>query len=267
MSAAGPRLFVLTLPFGPSWDATRERREQPGWAEHAAFMDGLVDDGFVILGGPVGDGSEAMLVVDAADEEEVRARLAGDPWIVDGILTLGPIEPWAIWLDGRASRPRRRAVTLTETQADLLRRANFAVATTLGSDGSPQTSVVWVDVEDCRPVFNTTTTRAKCRNLQRDPRVNLLVWELDDPYRYLEIEGTVELDEVGATAHIDKLSRKYRGHAFPNPTNRVVVRVAPRRVHDYLDGPPPRPVAALRSEEAAVGVSRDRTRHEEEKGP
>jgi uncharacterized protein YciI len=103
MSAGDCRLFVLALRCGPSWDEARERRAQPGWVEHAAFMDRLVDDGFVILGGPVGDGGEAMLVIDAAHEPDVSARLADDPWIVNGILTLGPIEPWTIWLDGRAA--------------------------------------------------------------------------------------------------------------------------------------------------------------------
>ena len=94
-------VFVLTEVSGPNWDASRPRREQDGWDEHAAFMDGLVADGFVILGGPIGDGERVMLVVEAADEREVEQRLAADPWLPMGILQIASIEPWTIWLDAR----------------------------------------------------------------------------------------------------------------------------------------------------------------------
>jgi uncharacterized protein YciI len=94
-------VFVLTEVSGPNWDAARPRREQVGWDEHAAFMDALVEDGFVVLGGPIGDGERVLLVVEAADEEEVRARFAADPWLPTGILEIATIEPWTIWLDGR----------------------------------------------------------------------------------------------------------------------------------------------------------------------
>jgi uncharacterized protein YciI len=86
---------------GPNYDHSRQRREQDGWAEHAAFMDALLDEGFVILGGPIGDGEQVLVIVEAADEGEVRARYAGDPWKPMGILEIGEIQPWTIWLDGR----------------------------------------------------------------------------------------------------------------------------------------------------------------------
>jgi uncharacterized protein YciI len=93
--------FALTMVHGPNWDASRSRREQDAWDEHAAFMDELADEGFVVLGGPVGDGERVLLVVEAADEREIEARLADDPWAPTGILRIGAIEPWTIWLDGR----------------------------------------------------------------------------------------------------------------------------------------------------------------------
>jgi uncharacterized protein len=93
--------FALTVVSGPSWDASRRRREQHGWDEHAAFMDGLVDDGFVVLGGPIGDGERVLLVVEATDEREVEARLGEDPWLATGVLRIAEIEPWTVWLDGR----------------------------------------------------------------------------------------------------------------------------------------------------------------------
>src|SRR5208282_3330310 len=90
--------FAVRLVHGPGWDPSRQIRDQDGWDEHAAFMDGLVDDGFVILGGPVGDGEQTLHVVEAADENDIRARLAGDPWASAGLLRIGTIERWALWL-------------------------------------------------------------------------------------------------------------------------------------------------------------------------
>jgi uncharacterized protein YciI len=109
--------FAVRLGHGPGWDASRPIRSQDGWDEHAAFMDGLVADGFIILGGPVGEGyparegdpagggdppEETLHAVEAADEDEIRARLARDPWARAGLLRVGTIEPWALWLDGRS---------------------------------------------------------------------------------------------------------------------------------------------------------------------
>jgi uncharacterized protein YciI len=94
-------VFAVTEVAGPNWDASRARREQAGWDEHAAFMDALVGDGFVVLGGPIGDGERVLLVVEAEDEAAVRARFAPDPWLPAGILEIASIEPWTIWLDAR----------------------------------------------------------------------------------------------------------------------------------------------------------------------
>ena len=91
--------YLVTRVHGPSWDPTRGRREQDGWDEHAAFMDRLAEESFVVLGGPVGegDGDYALHVVDAESEERVHARLAGDPWGPD-MLTTAKVEPWSVWL-------------------------------------------------------------------------------------------------------------------------------------------------------------------------
>ena len=95
--------FAVTLENGPSWDYARGRREQEAWDEHAAFMDGLVDDGFLIIGGPLGDveGNRTMHAIEAADEQAIRDRFATDPWAPMGLLQIVSIEPWALWLDGR----------------------------------------------------------------------------------------------------------------------------------------------------------------------
>jgi uncharacterized protein YciI len=93
--------FLVKTVHGPNWDETRGIREQVDWDAHAEFMDALVDDGFVILGGPIGDDQHAaMLAIEAADEHEIEARFEDDPWSPTGVLELGSIERWTIWLDG-----------------------------------------------------------------------------------------------------------------------------------------------------------------------
>ena len=71
--------FAVRLVHGPEWDLLRQIRRQEARDEQAEFMDGLVGDGFVILGGPVGDGEQTLHLIRAADEDEIRARLAADP--------------------------------------------------------------------------------------------------------------------------------------------------------------------------------------------
>jgi len=91
---------VVLLRSGPEWDAARPLEEQSGWAEHAAFMDGLVDAGFIVLGGPLADERRVVHAVEADTEEEVRATLGRDPWS-GSHLRIDAIEPWTIRLDGR----------------------------------------------------------------------------------------------------------------------------------------------------------------------
>jgi hypothetical protein len=95
-------LFVVMRVHGPAWDELRALEEQPLWAEHAEFMDGLAERGFVVLGGLLGPG-RAMLVCDAGDEREVRRTLAEDPWGEEMIETAS-IEPWTIRLDASEHR-------------------------------------------------------------------------------------------------------------------------------------------------------------------
>jgi PPOX class probable F420-dependent enzyme len=121
--------------------------------------------------------------------------------------------------------------SLSDSQARLLLDPNFAVVAAVRSDGSPQTSVVWIDWDGENAVFTTTRKRAKGRHLERDPRVGITVFDLSDPYRYIEIEGTATLEDDGAAEHIHKMSHKYRGVDYPEPEGRVLVRVRPERVH------------------------------------
>ncbi len=95
--------FAVTQSHGAGWDPSLPRRQQDKWDEHASFMDALVDDGFVVLGGPLGNGHEVLLIVRAGSEGEIEARLAEDPWTPLEMLSIAKIEPWQIWL-GRPAR-------------------------------------------------------------------------------------------------------------------------------------------------------------------
>ena len=87
---------------GPEWDPSRPLEEQSGWTEHAAFMDALVDEGFLVLGGPLFDEHRVVHAVEAESEQAVRTKLARDPWSGTH-LVVAAIEPWTIRLDGRDS--------------------------------------------------------------------------------------------------------------------------------------------------------------------
>ena len=93
--------FVVISSAGPNRDLSKGTREQPLWDEHAAFIDQLVADGFVLMGGPFPDEAGAMLIVNADDENEVREKLKSDPWMEHGILKLESVKRWEIFIDAR----------------------------------------------------------------------------------------------------------------------------------------------------------------------
>jgi uncharacterized protein YciI len=93
-------LYAVRLERGGTWDFSRDMREQEGWDEHARFMDSLVDDRFLLLGGPLEDGRDVLHIVDAPSEAEVRERLAQDNWHRDGMLRVKSVEGWTVVLDG-----------------------------------------------------------------------------------------------------------------------------------------------------------------------
>jgi uncharacterized protein YciI len=92
--------LVLVRRAGPEWDRARPMEEQSDWDAHAAFMDGLVDDGFIVLGGPLADEERVAHVIEAESEQAVRATLARDPWSATH-LVIDSIEPWTLRLDSR----------------------------------------------------------------------------------------------------------------------------------------------------------------------
>jgi uncharacterized protein YciI len=95
--------FAVRLERGGPWDWSRDLREQDGWGEHARFMDDLVQEGFIVLGGPLGGDREILHAISAPSEQAVRERLAEDNWARNGMLKIKSIEPWTVLLDGRGS--------------------------------------------------------------------------------------------------------------------------------------------------------------------
>ena len=94
--------LVVNRRSGPEYRHDRPLEEQSGWAEHAAFMDGLVDAGFVVLGGPLADEERVALAVEADSEGAIRDRFSGDPWH-ETHLRIESIDLWTIRLDARGS--------------------------------------------------------------------------------------------------------------------------------------------------------------------
>ena len=124
---------------------------------------------------------------------------------------------------------------LTEVQRAFIREPNYAVVTTLRADGSPHSTVVWVDEEDGKIVFNTTLHRAKFRDLDNDPRAAVVV-VAPDGYHWVSVSGPVTLTTDGALEDIERLSWKYDGHAFRALREgevRVTARLDPERVTTY----------------------------------
>ena len=98
--------FVVRVERGGPWDWSLDMREQAGWDEHAAYMDSLVDDGFILLAGPLEGGRDVLWIVEAESESAIRERMAEDPWVANGMLHPVRIESWTVVLDGLKSAQR-----------------------------------------------------------------------------------------------------------------------------------------------------------------
>lgn len=125
--------------------------------------------------------------------------------------------------------------TLNEAQARMFTEPYYAVATTVRPDGSPQSTVVWVDYDGENVVFNTAEGRAKPRHIRANPQVSVTVVDPADAYRWISVSGPGELSEEGAAEHINELAHKYwgRDYVIPEGQKRLIVRVRPQRVTAY----------------------------------
>jgi PPOX class probable F420-dependent enzyme len=124
-------------------------------------------------------------------------------------------------------------MALPELLTRLLDANTFVVLCTVNPDGSPQSSVIWAKRDGDVIVFSTIRGRRKTRNMERDPRVSLCLYDPADPYVYVEIRGTVTMTEEGGPELIEELSQRYDGTSFTegHPDNvRVVCTVHPTKI-------------------------------------
>ena len=92
------QLFAMTNTHGDAWQASLPMESQEDWEAHASFMDALVDDGFVILGGPLQGTPDVLLIIRAKTPDEIVERLSADPWVKRDLLRLGRMTPWTVRL-------------------------------------------------------------------------------------------------------------------------------------------------------------------------
>ena len=123
---------------------------------------------------------------------------------------------------------------LKQEHVDLLHQPVLAHVATVNSDGTPQSTPVWIDTDGEAVIFNTARGRRKTRNLERNPAVAVSVVNPANPYEMLEVRGRAELIDEGADAHIDALAQKYlhqETYPFRQPgEQRVIVRVVPENI-------------------------------------
>ena len=98
----GDKIFAVLRARGPGWNQGQPLEGQESWRAHADFMNGLVADGFVLLGGPLEGTQDVLLIVRAVNEAEVAARLAADCWSIDGLLRTVTVHPWQLRLGSLA---------------------------------------------------------------------------------------------------------------------------------------------------------------------
>ncbi len=131
------------------------------------------------------------------------------------------------------------SATLSEGVKKLFREPNYGHMATLMPDGSPQVSPVWVDIDGNRILVNTAEGRVKPRNVRRDARVAISIYNQDNPYSSAFIRGrVVEITHEGADEHIDKLARKYLGqdtYPYRQPGDqRVILVIEPEHVGSIM---------------------------------
>lgn len=121
---------------------------------------------------------------------------------------------------------------ISDELRDFIKAGNFATLTTLLPDGDPAAQVMWVDCDDEHVLINTEVHRQKFKNIERDPRVAVCIWERENPYNYMEVRGQVVETIRGDAArnHIDELSERYFGRPYDASiitSERVIVRIRP----------------------------------------
>ena len=104
VTAMAENVFAVIRTRGPRWNHGQPLEGQEDWLPHADYMNELVADGFMLLGGPLEGTQDVLLIVRAVNEAEIEARLAADCWSINGLLRTVSVHPWQLRL-GSLARP------------------------------------------------------------------------------------------------------------------------------------------------------------------
>lgn len=134
-------------------------------------------------------------------------------------------------------------IALPDAIRTMLEDRAYGHVVSLKADGTPQVTMVWMDVEGDEALFNTAEGRVKPRNLRRDPRVQVAIQHRVDPQAYAVLHGRTTITDEGADAHIDKLAKRFLGldrYPFRTPSEqRLIVRIAVDRITGFAPGMQP----------------------------
>ncbi|MBW4718875.1 PPOX class F420-dependent oxidoreductase [Saccharothrix obliqua] len=125
------------------------------------------------------------------------------------------------------------AINLNEVTRALVDGRNYATISTLNKDGSPHSCVMWIARDGDDLLFSTVRGRVKERNLARDPRASVTLWDKENPETYVEFRGTVAITDDEGRALVESLALKYLGEPYPpeDPSvERVVLRLTPTKI-------------------------------------
>jgi uncharacterized glyoxalase superfamily protein PhnB len=200
------RLFAVIRSRGSAWNTSLGLERQVDWDAHAAFMEGLVGDEFVVLGGPLEDTPDVLLVVRATDSPEIVTRLAGDPWVRNGLLIVKQIYPWQLRLGSLTDGMERRAVSHTGPVAlcgsatvfvvhDVLRAVeHYRDVLGFHTDFTYGTPTFYAGVERDGVVLHLQAA-SETKRQPGHGAINIFVSDVDALYRELKSRGARTLNE------------------------------------------------------------------------
>lgn len=135
------------------------------------------------------------------------------------------------------------ALTLPESVRNLLADKAYGHVITFNPSGTPQVTMVWMDVDGNQAVYNTAEGRIKVRNLRKDPRIIVSVQNRNEPQSYVCLTGKATLTEAGAEANIDKLAKRFLGldtYPWRAPgEKRILVRIDVEKIGGFAPGMKP----------------------------
>jgi uncharacterized protein YciI/ketosteroid isomerase-like protein len=207
------QVFAVVRSRGPAWEDTKPLEAQAEWAAHAAFMDALHDEGVAVLVGPLEDTRDALLIVRASNADEVRDRLASDPWTTNGLLTTKQVNPWQLRL-GSLDSPHREG--MKEADAAALRASVLAINDRWRSGRYDEIGELLAQAVVMAPPGFTTRARGRGAYVQSyrdyDAAATTLDFSAGEPQIDLAGDTAVAVCPFDVTYELDGKRYHERGH-------------------------------------------------------